>query len=132
MISMLNIFQLPLHMVYISMITNVAYNFNINPAILTEGFAWFTDLSSPDPLGILPVSAGLVNLLNIMSTSTANSNPTMRKLRRYMYALPLISIPIQMTFPAAFNLYWITTSSVQLLILNLFRLDSFRNYVGIP
>lgn len=130
--SLVNIMQFPIHMVYISMINQIAYNYTINPAILTEGMLWFTDLSSPDPFGILPVTAGLINLMNIMSTSTANSSVTMRKMRRLMYFLPVISIPIQMTFPCAFNLYWITTSFVQLSILNAFRFDGFRRFVGIP
>lgn len=29
-------------------------------------------------------------------------------------------------------MYWLTTSSVQLLILNLFRSDRFRSFMGIP
>lgn len=32
----------------------------------------------------------------------------------------------------AFNLYWLTTSGVQLIILNLFRSDRFRRILGIP
>ena len=68
MISMLNIFQLPVHMVYISMINRLSFNFDINPAILTDGVLWFTDLSSPDPWGILPVIGGVLSMLNILST----------------------------------------------------------------
>lgn len=74
-ISMLNMFQLPVHLVYISMINGLAYNYDKNPAILTEGFFWFTDLSSPDPTGILPVLGGLVSLLNIVTTSAASASP---------------------------------------------------------
>ena len=129
---MFNIFQVPVHLVYISMINNLAFNYWLNPAILSEGFLWFKDLSSPDPTGILPVIGGAISLLNILTTSTTNTSTVMRKLRRYIYVFPLISIPIWMTFPAAFNLYWLTASGTQLIILNLFRLQWFREFVGIP
>lgn len=131
-ISMLNIFQMPLHLVYITMINRLAYNYEINPAIMTDGFAWFTDLSSPDPTGILPVMGGIISLLNIMTTSANNNSTMMRKIRKYLVLMPLLSIPVWMTFPVAFNLYWLTTSSVQLLIMNLFRIDRFRAFMGIP
>jgi YidC/Oxa1 family membrane protein insertase len=106
MFSFLNILQFPIHVVFISMINRLSYNYDIKPAILTDGFLWFTDLSSPDPYGVLPVIGGTITLLNILSTSTTNVNPMMRRIRRYMYFFPFITIPVWMTFPSAFNLYW--------------------------
>ena len=100
MISMLNLFQLPVHLVYISMINRLSFNYEINPAILNDGFWWFTDLSSPDPTGILPMVGGVISLLNILTTSTTNTSTVMRKMRKYIYFLPLISVPVWMTFPA--------------------------------
>ena len=132
MISMLNMFQIPVHMVYISMINRLSYNFDINPAILTDGILWFKDLSSPDPTGILPVIGGVLSMLNIMSTSTAGGNSQFRKFSKFFRILPLISIPIWMTFPVAFNLYWLVTASVQVAVLNSFRIHKFRKSMGIP
>lgn len=91
---------MPVHLVYISLVNRVSFNYDINPNILTDGFFWFKDLSAPDPYGILPLLGGLISLLNILSTSTTTLTPTMRKIRRYVYVLPLISVPIWMTFPA--------------------------------
>jgi membrane protein insertase Oxa1/YidC/SpoIIIJ len=72
--SLLNLLQLPVHVIYISMINRVSYNFNINPAILTDGMLWFKDLSAPDPYGILPIIGGSISMLNIMTmNSTATS-----------------------------------------------------------
>jgi membrane protein insertase Oxa1/YidC/SpoIIIJ len=98
-ISVLNILQLPLHMVYISLINKLSYNFNISPEMLTEGFFWFKDLSSPDPLGLLPVIGGAVNILNMLNTTTTNSSTVMRKMRKYIVILPIMTIPVWMTFP---------------------------------
>jgi len=113
MLSFMNVFQFPIHMVFISMINRLSYNYDIKPAILTDGFLWFKDLSSPDPYGVLPVIGGMVTLLNIMSTSTTNVSPMMRRMKRYMYFFPFLTIPIWMTFPSAFNMYWMTSSIVQ-------------------
>lgn len=129
-ISTLNILQMPMHLTWISLVNKMAFNY---PGLLTDGgFLWFKDLSSPDPLGVLPVIGASVTFMNIMSTSTTNLNPTMRNLRRYMFILPLMTIPVWMTFPAAFNIYWLSVSSLQLIVLNLFRNFKFRSYMGIP
>lgn len=82
------------------MINNLALNFEINPAILNEGMLWFTDLSQPDPYGLLPIMGGLVSLLNIMTSRTANSDNRFAKFKKFMVVMPLMAIPIQMTFPA--------------------------------
>ena len=119
-------------MVYISMINRLSYNFDINLAILTDGILWFKDLSSPDPTGILPIMGGMLSMLNIMSTSTAGGNSQFRKFSKLFRVIPLISIPIWMTFPVAFNLYWLVTAGVQVCVLNAFRFQKFRKSVGIP
>lgn len=131
MIGLFNLFQLPIHLIYISMINRLAYNFDINPAILTDGLLWFKDLSAPDPLGILPVLGGAISLLNVLSVGGAMSNSNARKFSKFMRVLPLISVPIWMTFPAAFNVYWLVHSSTQLLIVNAVRSDRFRKYLGL-
>jgi len=109
MISLTNVLQLPVHLVYISMINRLAFNYEINPAILNEGMLWFKDMSSPDPTGILPVLGGIVSLLNLLTTSSSNSSVFMRKIRRYIYILPLLSIPVWMTFPVVSYPYLIFT-----------------------
>jgi len=131
-ISMLNLFQMPLHMTYISLVNKLSYNYNMSPAMLTEGLFWFRDLSSPDPYCILPVLGGLINVLNMLNTTVTSGSTVMRKMRKYILIMPLISIPVQMTFPSAFNIYWISSSLVQLSILTAFRKDEFRHFMGVP
>lgn len=64
--SLTNLLQLPIHMIYMSMINRLSFNYEINQKILTEGMLWFKDLSSPDPTGILPVLGGTLTLLNML------------------------------------------------------------------
>ena len=112
MLSLLNLFQIPVHMVWVSLINRMAFNYDKNPELLTQGLLWFKDLSQPDPFCILPVIGAGVTLMTMMSNTNAAMNATMRKMRRYMFILPLLSIPIWMTFPSAFNLYWVCSSLV--------------------
>ena len=74
LLSFFNILQMPMHMVYISMVNRLAFNIEINPAIMNEGMLWFKDLSSPDPTGLLPVMGGFISLMNFLTSRTANSN----------------------------------------------------------
>ena len=97
-------------MVYISMINRVSYDYEINPAIMTDGILWFKDLSSPDPYAILPILGGIFSMLNMLSTNAGGGNNNFRKFSKFLRFLPLISIPIWMTFPAAFNVYWLISS----------------------
>ena len=124
-----------------SLINRLAFAYNDNPALTTDGLLWFKDLTSPDPTGIMPIVGSLITLLNLMTTSTSTSSPTARKMRRYLFILPLMSAPIWMTFPAvsvfklnfqAFNLYWIFTGLTQLTLINVFRSERMKNFMGVP
>lgn len=56
----------------------------------------------------------------------------MKSASKVMKFFPLMFIPIQMTFPVAFNLYWISFMLVQLAQTNAFRADSFRKWINLP
>ena len=94
-------------MIWISIINRLSYDVTICPALMTDGILWFTDLSTPDPYGILPVVGGALSFVSMMSTTAQNRNVMFKKLFKFMKFFPLISVPIWMTFPAAFNLYWL-------------------------
>jgi YidC/Oxa1 family membrane protein insertase len=100
--------------------------------MLTDGFLWFKDLSSPDPYFILPIIGAVISMANITVSATSNVGTMMRKIRKYMVFIPIITIPIWVTFPVAFNIYWITASSFQLTITLLMRNQRFRRMIGIP
>ena len=100
-----------MHLVFIGLVNRLSYDFTINPAILTDGILWFQDMSSPDPTGILPILGGCLSFINIINTSASSGNRMMSKFKKFMKLIPLISVPIWMTFPVAFNLYWLVTAS---------------------
>jgi YidC/Oxa1 family membrane protein insertase len=74
LMNLFNLFQLPFHLSYLSMITGMSYNPSSNPELLSGGMLWFTDLTAPDPTGILPLIAGSINLLNMLTTQVNSDN----------------------------------------------------------
>ena len=67
-LSATNILQLPVHLVFISLINKLSYDCTINPAVLTDGFLWFSDLTSPDPYGILPILGASLTFMNLLNS----------------------------------------------------------------
>ena len=98
-LGLFNLGQLPLHLVYIGLINKLATDYTIRPEILTEGLLWFKDLSAPDPYGILPILGGVISLLNLQFSSNTASNPVIRKMKRFIWLVPCLMIPVWMTFP---------------------------------
>lgn len=98
-LGVFNLGQLPLHLVYIGLINKLSTDYTIRPEILTEGLFWFKDLSAPDPYGILPILGGTISLLNIQFSANTANNPTIRKMKRFIWLVPCMMIPVWMTFP---------------------------------
>ena len=121
LLSLTNLCQIPLHITFISLINKLSFDCQINPAMLTDGMLWFSDLTSPDPLGILPIVGAGITFMNLLNSQVTSNNATFRRMRKYMFVLPLISGPVWMTFPVAFNIYWMMSSGTQLVVLTLFR-----------
>lgn len=67
--AIFHILQIPIHTSVFILCNEISLNCHIYPSIETDGFLWFSDLSYPDTLCILPIAACLLSFLNIMSTS---------------------------------------------------------------
>merc|ERR1712080_227858 len=52
--------------------------------------------------------------------------------RKLMFALPVVSIPVMIAFPAALGLYWVTNNFISLLQSAMMRRPAVRNYFSIP
>ena len=75
-------------------------------------------LQHPDPLFILPVLAGLVQLVaSVMAmpaTQVKSDDPAQRMTQSMAYTFPLITVVIGAQFPAGLTLYWIATTLFQI------------------
>ncbi len=79
------------------------------------GMMWFTDLTIPDPLYILPLTSALSFLAIVEITRAMNSHGGMSKsmqntMTNVMRGLALVAIPVSITFPSAVVAYWTTNN----------------------
>ena len=70
---------------------------------------WIQDLSSRDPLYILPVLYGITMYLQQKVQPMSGGNPEMQKVMKFM---PIMMVGLFAFFPAGLVLYWITNSAV--------------------
>jgi YidC/Oxa1 family membrane protein insertase len=75
-------------------------------------------LQHPDPFYILPIVAGLVQLVASVMAMPAkqakSDDPTVRMTQSMAYTFPLITVVIGANFPAGLGLYWIATTVFQI------------------
>src|SRR6266851_1626786 len=76
---------------------------------------WLTNgLQHPDPLFILPVVAGLAQLVaSVMAMPAkpvASTAPTQRMFPSLAYPFPLMTVVLGAQFPSGLTLYWIATT----------------------
>jgi YidC/Oxa1 family membrane protein insertase len=74
-------------------------------------FGWIHDLSSPDPLFILPAIYVLITLATQFLTPAVGMDPTQAKMMKVM---PLIFAVVFAFFPAGLVLYWIINGATSL------------------
>lgn len=96
--------QLP---VFISFFVGIRRLAEADPTFATGGIGWFTDLSSMDPIYVLPVLCG-ASLLGMTEfggdTGSTKMTPQMKMVMR---GIAFLSVPLTYWFPAAVFCYWI-------------------------
>jgi YidC/Oxa1 family membrane protein insertase len=80
---------------------------------------WLTrGLQHPDPIFILPVLAGLFQLIaSVMAMpakQVATDDPNQRMFQSMAYTFPLMTVVLGAQFPAGLTLYWIATTVFQI------------------
>lgn len=82
---------------------------NMSSDIVGANFAgWLTDLSLPDPLYILPILAGILQLLAMFYSSNESHNPNMSG--KIKFVMTAVFTGLMLKMPAAILLYTITSS----------------------
>lgn len=75
---------------------------------------WLIDLGHPDPLFILPVLAGVTQLISSVmfqpSVRPKVVDPQQKMMQSMQYYFPLITVFIAQSLPAGLGLYWVTTT----------------------
>ncbi|KAJ1982652.1 hypothetical protein H4R35_000175 [Dimargaris xerosporica] len=103
------------------------------PQLMKGGLWWFTDLTVPDPLMILPV-VSCASMLLSMELGGLGTPPSMSdtKSKYIMRGVTLGSIFFAVKFPAAVLVYWTATNLFTILQVLVLRIPFIRRYFDIP
>lgn len=99
----------------------------------TGGILWFTDLTVPDPLYILP----LITCVSLFCTIELGAESGVRadnlQWTRYVFrALPVALFPFIINFPSALLCYWVTSNMFTLCQVGVLRIGAVRKFLDIP
>lgn len=99
------------------------------------GPLWFTNLTLPDPLFVMPVIVGIINLLNIELYSlrrVGHATRISKVLTNTMRVLSIFMIPIAAMMPTDVVLYWLCSGAFALAQNLVLMTPSFRRFCRIP
>ncbi|CAH8382831.1 unnamed protein product [Eruca vesicaria subsp. sativa] len=101
--------QGPLFICFFLAIRNMAEKV---PSFQTGGALWFTDLTTPDSLYILPVLTALTFLITVECNAQEGmeGNPMAGTVKNVCRGFALLTVPMTMSFPQAIFCYWITSN----------------------
>ncbi|KAG7207622.1 hypothetical protein KM043_009242 [Ampulex compressa] len=107
---------------------------NIPVQSLTHGgLWWFTDLTLPDPLYLLPFMTCVTQAITLKVGADFNTDSVMNKYGKILvYALPVMIFPFLLSSPAAVLCYWTSTNVISLVQVSLFQIKAFRKVLKIP
>uniref|UniRef100_A0A1J3E589 Mitochondrial inner membrane protein OXA1 n=1 Tax=Noccaea caerulescens TaxID=107243 RepID=A0A1J3E589_NOCCA len=101
--------QGPLFICFFLAIRNMAEKV---PSFQTGGALWFTDLTTPDSLYMLPVITAMTFLITVECNAQEGmeGNPMGKTIKNVCRVFALLTVPMTMSFPQAIFCYWITSN----------------------
>ncbi|KAK4338504.1 hypothetical protein RND71_042991 [Anisodus tanguticus] len=82
------------------------------PSLKTGGAFWFTDLTTPDAMYILPVLTALTFWITVECNAQEGleGNPAAQTIKNVSRGFAVLTIPLTASFPKAIFCYWITSN----------------------
>ncbi|XP_010444079.1 PREDICTED: mitochondrial inner membrane protein OXA1 [Camelina sativa] len=123
--------QGPLFICFFLAIRNMAEKV---PSFQTGGALWFTDLTTPDSLYILPVITGLTFLITVECNAQEGmeGNPMAGTIKNVFRGFALLTVPMTMSFPQAIFCYWITSNMFSLMYGLVIKRPQVKKMLRIP
>ncbi|CAN8251932.1 unnamed protein product [Cochlearia groenlandica] len=123
--------QGPLFICFFLAIRNMAEKV---PSFQTGGALWFTDLTTPDSLYILPVITGLTFLITVECNAQEGmeGNPMGATIKNVLRGFALLTVPMTMNFPQAIFCYWITSNLFSLMYGRVIKRPQVKKLLRIP
>ncbi|KAL6905206.1 hypothetical protein ACP4OV_002807 [Aristida adscensionis] len=104
------------------------------PSLKGGGTLWFTDLTTPDSLYILPVLTGLTFLATVELNlqEGMEGNPAAGKMKNISRGMAVLSVPFTMNFAKAVFCYWVTSNLFSLAYGIVVRRPAVRKFFDLP
>mmetsp|Transcript_12685 Transcript_12685/g.23772 ORF Transcript_12685/g.23772 Transcript_12685/m.23772 type:complete len:446 (-) Transcript_12685:1657-2994(-) len=102
--------------------------------LVDSGILWFTDLSVPDPYGILPMSSALsfLIMMELGKKQMMATNPAQGKaMLNFFRGIAVIMIPATWNFPSVIFCYWTANNAFSMVQSAAFNNASIRKMLGI-
>lgn len=97
-----------------------------------DGALWFVDLTAADPFYLLPVITSISVFCHLKYSSDGIDLSSMHQtFRAILLCLPFIGLPFMCQFPAALNLYWLTTNLISIVQARTLKFPPIRKRLGI-
>ncbi|KAF6995007.1 hypothetical protein CFC21_011586 [Triticum aestivum] len=98
------------------------------PSLKGGGIFWFTDLTTPDPLYILPV----LTSLTFLATVELGNPYIASKMKMLHRGMGVMIVPFTMNFAKGFFFYWITANLFTLVYVIVMRRPTVRKLFNFP
>lgn len=104
------------------------------PSLKGGGAYWFTDLTTPDELYILPVLTSVTFLatVELNMQDGMEGNPMLQTMKKFSRVLAVMTVPFTMHFPKAIFFYWVTANLFSLGYGFALRKPAVRGYLNLP
>ncbi|KAL6126299.1 hypothetical protein ACLB2K_074350 [Fragaria x ananassa] len=104
------------------------------PSFQNGGALWFTDLTTPDSLVILPILTAMTFWITVECNMQEGmeGNPVAQTMKTYSRILAVIAIPVMMSFPKALFCYWLTSNIFSLTYGLAIRSPKVKSLLNLP
>ncbi|XP_073131739.1 mitochondrial inner membrane protein OXA1-like [Henckelia pumila] len=104
------------------------------PSFKEGGALWFTDLSTPDSLFILPVLTALTFWITVECNAQEGleGNPVANTIKNVSRVFAVLTIPLTASFPKAIFCYWITSNLFSLAYGLVIKKPEVKRLLGVP
>ncbi|EFJ32039.1 hypothetical protein SELMODRAFT_408456 [Selaginella moellendorffii] len=98
------------------------------------GAFWFTDLTTPDELFILPfiTTATFLITVELNAVDGMQGQPNQKTMKNILRGMGVLFLPLTAQFPKALFCYWVTSNLWSMLQGALLRNKKFKAYLDIP
>ncbi|XP_061997481.1 mitochondrial inner membrane protein OXA1-like [Rosa rugosa] len=104
------------------------------PSFQNGGALWFTDLTTPDSMLILPILTAMTFWITVECNMQEGleGNPVAQTMKTYSRILAVIAVPVMMSFPKALFCYWLTSNIFSLTYGLAIRRPEVKSLLNLP